>query len=197
MTHFKRIYEGGVVVTSLLLENLSEQISSDPDISVDDAIRKAAGKSGYKNLSSDAVIEIAKRLAEDHKKISEAKEADGESDKSSDTGKGMGTSEMKWIASLKPDELCMFVAEYDYEKAYHLYTEVDKDVVAQLAELKQKGRWNNILSSFESTMYGFGGHYKSDKSSTDSENEKVYNVNSEQSDGPDDQTLAAIRSMGF
>jgi hypothetical protein len=75
----------------------------------------------------------------------------------------LGANLEEWTQSLDPTGICLYLADYDPERAHHLYWWVDSDLLE--LTLKSKLGFAAVLHScnFEATMYGFGGKYSDDE----------------------------------
>jgi len=151
-------------ISFLFLEILGNLIEETKNISIEDAIKKAYETSWQRKLASKEVAAIALKLKQKDDEISKRTEE-------SETpllSKHMGTEELQWVSKLNPVELCLYVTDFDFEKAHHLYCKCDFNVVTEMLRLRQDYRWKKIVTGFEQSMYGFGGGY--DKTSKDNEN---------------------------
>lgn len=183
----------GVALSFLVLELLGDEIEDNPEVELGIAIKNSYQTATKQVLSQAQVAAIAARLQE---KANTLDKSTSEPDKEK---KGMGTNEMLWLSKLDPEKLCLFVGDFEWEKAYDLYCNQDHEVVTKLAELKQEERWTKIITQFETSMYGFGGSYKNDSSlgsSPDSE-EHAIPVDATSEEGLSANSLKAIRNMGF
>jgi len=176
-------------ISFLFLEILGSLISETPDISIEKAIEGAYDTAWKRKIPRDQIAEIAEQLkqkdSEITKKTEEAKDAP--------VPKHMGTEELQWVSKLNPVELCLYIANFDFEKAHYLYCKCHFNVVTDMLRLKQEYRWKQVVTGFEQSMYGFGGGY--DKSSSDNPNMPSLERNE---DGSISQSSVDILSkMGF
>jgi hypothetical protein len=76
----------------------------------------------------------------------------------------LGANLEEWTQSLDPTGICLYLADYDPERAHRLYWWVDSDLLE--LTLKSKLRFEAVKHSnaFEAAMYGFGGKYGDDDS---------------------------------
>jgi len=194
MSHFKNIAERKPIISFLFLEMLSDVLEENKEATVYEAISSAWGRSnGGASISDEDCLQIARRLSD--KRAADEASTEDTSPGRKQKGPGMGTTEMEWLAGLMPDKLCMYVANYSPDLSVKLYCEYDYEFVAELAAAKQNNRWHEVRSSFETSMYGFGGSYKGDRSAETSDG-KVIDVDSSDKD-IDGEALKAIKSMGF
>ena len=66
---------------------------------------------------------------------------------------------LQWVQGLTPETTCLYLADYDMDRARYLYCEVDCDEVRILADEKISRDWQVIKVGFESVLFGFGGGY--------------------------------------
>jgi hypothetical protein len=103
--------------------------------------------------------------------------------------KSLATSFITWAASLETDEVCLVASGFDYERAKHLYNEVDRDDVIQMAQQFLKFEMEKVKVGYESVVYGFGGSYEGDSGSS-SGGGKSYDLTKDSGRG-----LAALKEL--
>ena len=157
-------------VPYLLFEDIGEQSKElrpeDAEAHLEEIIRSSLTKClGMKNVADDDVVYVVSRL---EKLAIESAERQAEAEKQAPSSKkqSFATSFAKWIGELDPHNLCLAIAGYDYDKAYHLYTTVDRDDVTAMSEQWMEKEWEMIKVGYESVVYGFGGGYE-DKATMD------------------------------
>lgn len=120
--------------------------------------------------TTEDVEYVADRLV---KYYDEAKKASEEKSKEgglAGTGKKTFAGEaMKFLGNLKPDEQCLYLADFDIEKAHHLYTQVDRDDIKVISEQKVGFQWEMMRVQFEASLFGFGGGYGDGESDPNAE----------------------------
>lgn len=101
-------------------------------------------------------------------------------------GKSLGTNYSDWLNNLDTTGVCLYLSDYDIEKARHLYWHTDLQVVQEA--VKQKGQQDSLLAlvQMEACLYGSGGKYSDD----DGGGGNHYDLSS-------GEGLAALKSMGF
>ena len=77
--------------------------------------------------------------------------------------KSFGTSFAEWLSNLTATESCLYLANYDIEKALKYYWEEDYLLVQEAVKVKSAQDSQNTLVSLEACMYGFGGKYADDQ----------------------------------
>lgn len=77
--------------------------------------------------------------------------------------KTFGSGFNAWLDGMDPSGLCLYLADFDPEKAMHYYWRVSKQDVEYAAKAKVGHEWERVMVGFESVMYGFGGSYKDDQ----------------------------------
>lgn len=81
--------------------------------------------------------------------------------------KSFGTSFADWLANLSATESCLYLADYDIEKALKYYWEEDLLLVQEAIKVKSARESQNALIQLEACMYGFGNPYSDDSTKTD------------------------------
>jgi hypothetical protein len=76
--------------------------------------------------------------------------------------KSFGTSYADWLGKLTATESCLYLADFDIEKALKLYWEEDFTLVQKAFETKAAHASQLSLIQLEASMYGFGGKYADD-----------------------------------
>lgn len=99
--------------------------------------------------------------------------------------KTLGSAYSEWLGGLDSTEACLFLTDFDIERAIKVYWFEDVDVVQHAIKLKGEHNNQQILASFEAGMYAAGGKY-----SGDGEKGATYRVDS-------GEGAAALKSLGF
>jgi len=107
--------------------------------------------------------------------------------------KGLGSDYMKWLGKLPSDRLCYILAKFDPARAAELYLGTDYRVVQDMGEVYLEMQWNKIQSSFEASMYGFGGGYEGSKGGGDRE-VITYDLTTP---AGKKEAMASLRASGF
>lgn len=94
-------------------------------------------------------------------------------------GKTFGSSFADWLAELDPTQSCLYLADYDLQKALHYYWNEDYLLVQEAIKLKSGHESQLSLIRLESAMYGFGGGYKDDNGAGDPNTINVDDANPE------------------
>jgi len=81
--------------------------------------------------------------------------------------KSFGTSFSEWLGGLSATESCLYLSDYDIEKALKYYWEEDYLLVQEAIKVKSSCDSQRALIALESSMYGFGGKYSDDKQAED------------------------------
>ena len=85
-----------------------------------------------------------------------------EKPKSRKQSKSFGTSFAEWMGSLSATESCLYLSDYDIEKALKYYWEEDFLLVQEAVKFKSGHESQITLTRLEASMYGFGGKYADD-----------------------------------
>ena len=166
----------------LLLEDIGIAADGFGDDPTEDDVSAAIKHSlkrcfpGMKAGAAD-IAYVAERL----EKLAEEKVAKEEEKPSKK--QGFAVSFAAWAGKLKPCEMCLIAANYDYFLAKRLYAEVDREDVMEMSAQWMAREWENVKVNYEAVVYGFGGGYKEgsadsvvDVSTDDNTNGKVINA---------------------
>jgi hypothetical protein len=137
-------------ITLLFKECLGEVIEQQPELPLGLAIELAAEMA---SLPCTDIEALAQRLLEEAP-TPEPKKAVQQK------GNGFGASWTTWLHTLKTDQLCVWLADYDPQRAHTLYCESDMDLVKAMIELKTADIWQDMRTRFEACLLGFGGELK-------------------------------------
>jgi hypothetical protein len=77
-------------------------------------------------------------------------------------GKSLGSALSDWLTSLSTFQLCLFIADFDIERASNYYWKEDMLIVQAAAELKAESLSQQVLVGYEQYLYANGGHYSDD-----------------------------------
>jgi hypothetical protein len=100
-------------------------------------------------------VNRVERLAKARAETEDSKEPSG-------SKKTFGSTLEDWTQTLDPTGLCLYLADYDPERAHRLYWWVEADLLEMT--LKSKLRFESVKHSNarEAAIYGFGGSYEGD-----------------------------------
>jgi hypothetical protein len=104
------------------------------------------------------------------------------------TGKSLGTQYAAWLSDLNSERLCLYLADYDYERAYALYWYTDVEAVQEIATTRGHHDSQRALLNMEACLYGFGGKYEDDNGGGGPAIDHDIN---------DEEAAAVLRSFGF
>ena len=126
------------------------------------ALRLYSEKVVQKNLE-DLSIRFLRRV----ERLAKAKETNGEVQpgESSKPKRTLGATLQEWTQSLDPTGLCLYLADYDPERAHRLYWWVEAGLLELTLHSKLRFESTKQLNLFEASMYGFGGKYSDDEGS--------------------------------
>lgn len=74
----------------------------------------------------------------------------------------LGTQYAQWLSSLDSSQACLFLADYDIEKAKQWYWLAPTELVSTALKVKSEQLSQQVLANMEASMYGFGGKYSDD-----------------------------------
>ncbi|WP_422451837.1 hypothetical protein [Endozoicomonas sp. ALC066] len=151
-------------ITFEFVEAIQEALKDNPELSTLQALLFACDRTGR---TKDDLEAVAVRLAEEKKESEERQEV------TKSTKQGFGTSFLEWYSKLSPDLMCLMATGFDFEKARHLYCEVDKEVANEVLKAFSEHSWNEAHLRFEACLFGFGGGYGKGGSSTKGEENVV------------------------
>lgn len=137
-------------VTLLFKEVLAEIVAQQPDLMIGLAIQLAAERA---KLPCPDIEAMAKRLMEPPPAHEQTKSAGQKSN-------GYGAKYTAWLNGLTTDQLCLWLADYDIQRANTLYCETEMDVVKAMIELKTAHVWQDLRTRFEACLLGAGGELK-------------------------------------
>lgn len=120
-----------------------------------------------------------------HKRL-ETASAETSSKSSVHYGKSLGTQYSGWLDGLTAEQLCLYLADYDTERAYHIYWFTDLDWFQEAIKLRSQYDSHVALIQMEACLYGFGGKYEDDGG----RHVNNHDINT-------DETMAALRKCGF
>jgi hypothetical protein len=99
--------------------------------------------------------------------------------------KTFGTAYADWLGGLSATESCLYLADYDIEKALKYYWEEDYLLVQEAVRAKSSHEVQRSIVQLESCMYGAGNRYEND-----SPNDVVMDIS-------DPAAKAALAEFGF
>jgi hypothetical protein len=155
---YEATFERRFALPFLFFEHLAivvKEYKGDPDDAAMNDMLKESMKAclGMDKVSDKDMEYVAERLTE----LADRKKPPPEA---RPTKKSFATSYAEWVSGLTPDLLCLVLADNDFEKARHLFCEVDKDDVMSMSEAWISKSWEDIKIAYECCVYGFGGGYK-------------------------------------
>lgn len=137
-------------VTLLFKEILGEIVEQQPDLMIGLAVELAAERSG---LPCGDIETLVERLVQETPPPATTKPPGPKA-------KGFGAKYMSWLETLKSDQLCLWLADYDVGHANDLYCDTEIDLVKAMIELKTAHTWQDLRARFEACLMGFGGELK-------------------------------------
>ena len=138
---------------------------SDKDTTVGAVISSCLIKSGLtESPTSDQIEYSAMRM--EMMKDEEQKKEDEDKKPLSKTGKkAFAQDALEWLSSLVPENLCLYIANYNLDEASRLYCEVDREDVMHMGSQKVEQEWEMMRVKMEASLFGFGGGYEGSGSS--------------------------------
>lgn len=173
-------------ITSLFREVFSEIALSNPDTTLDVSIAAAAQATGMVEYDVEGIAERLLAMAEKAKEAKAKKKPSGPRKE----GSGFGASFNKWISGLDTDKLCLWLADYDFQRAEYLFRNVDIDDLPIMASMKTEQTWQGMRAQFEACVIGFGGKIEGQSDAT------VHEVDMTDTKSIDDM-VRQMKALGF
>lgn len=173
-------------ITSLFREVFSEIALSNPEATLDVSIVAAAQAIGMVEYDVEAIAERLLAMADKAKANSAKKKPSGPRKE----GSGFGSGFNKWVTGLDTDKLCLWLADYDFQKADYLFRSVDIDDLPMMATMKTEQTWQGMRAQFEACVIGFGGKLEGQSDAT------VYEVDMNDTKSIDDM-VSQMKALGF
>lgn len=153
---YKHRFSNRLPVTYLFLELFTKSIENSGSEDVVAVLEPVLVKLGHKPPFSETMItDILKEID------SLRKESDGKSKgKSGGSKRSFGSEFIKWFGRLDIEQTILLLVNFDFEKAYKLYSEVPASVVDRMIETKMGYEWTHAENNFEAVVYGMGGSFK-------------------------------------
>lgn len=181
-------------VTMLLMEQIaimmSEENRKEEDgetpATLEQVIKNALIVTGArKKPSKEDVLYAFSRLNAMNVKSQEVDPAH-QAAKNTSNKKGFSSDYLEWVGELNHEGMCLHIADYNYDEASHLYSEIDRDSVLKLAKQKADKDWHDKMVQFEACLFGFGGGYG------ESEGSNTFDMRADL-----ESAEASIKSLGF
>lgn len=119
------------------------------------------------SMVKKSLEDLSSRFLRRVERLAKAKQSNGEvpQGESSKPKRTLGATLQEWTQSLDPTGLCLYLADYDPERAHRLYWWVEADLLELTLHSKLRFESTKQLNLFEASMYGFGGKYSDDEGS--------------------------------
>lgn len=148
------------------LESMVRQKVDEQGSMTVEALAQCALRLYPESVVQNHIEDLALRFVHRVERLAQARQdTPAKEQESSDPKRTFGSNLEEWTHTLDPTGICLYLADYDPERAHRLYWWVEADLLE--LTLKSKLRFESVRHSntFEATMYGFGGKYGSDDSS--------------------------------
>ena len=155
---YKYGYKKRFPVTYLFLELFSKSVqNSDPENEdITDVLLPVLSALGEKPPYEE---EFLTEILQDMDEYRKSKE--GKSEPKSKSGKRQfGTEFINWFSKLDTEQILLLITDFDYEKAYKLYSETPVSLVDKMIETKLSYEWTKAEKDFEAVIFGMGGSVK-------------------------------------
>lgn len=185
---YKYGYKKRFPVTYLFLELFSKSVeNSDADNEdITDILLPVLTALGKKPPYSEEFLTHILQDMDEYRRSKEGKDT-------SPAPKGkrqFGTEFIKWFAKLETDQILILITDFDFDKAYKIYSEVPVMFVDKMIETKLSYEWTKAEKDFEAVVFGMGGSIKG--KSSDSGGFSVPKSEEELK-----QRNAALKQLGF
>lgn len=101
--------------------------------------------------------------------------------------KSLGTNYATWLSELNAEQVCLYLSDYNPERAEHYYWFADILTVQEAVKLKSQHDNQLALIQMEACLYGAGGKYQEDTGGDGGNN---YDMDSSES-------ASALQTLGF
>lgn len=122
------------------------------------AVKKAYALVYDQSAIDKALQGILQRVGERVQELIEPQEKK----KATKSGKSLGSTLTDWLSSLDTTQLCLFIADFDIDRASKYFWQEDMSIVQAAAELKAESLSQQVLVGYEQYLYANGGHYSDD-----------------------------------
>ena len=136
-------------IEKAILEQLKDEVTHEQ---FEEIVLSSYGLIHDLKLVSQLKIQIMERV---YARIEEL-QTPKEQSKAKPMKKSFGTSFAEWLANLSATESCLYLADYDIEKALKYYWEEDFLLVQEAIKAKSAQDSQKSLIALEASMYGFG-----------------------------------------
>lgn len=144
------------LITLLFKELLAEIVGQQPDLELGIALLLACKEAGMDPDQVDLEALAVRLQPKDDEKPKGPRRK----------GNGFGAKFTEWVEGLKSDQLCLWAADYDLEKARKLYCEVDIDDLRTIFDMKIGQTWQDYRTRYEACLLGFGGKLEGQSDAT-------------------------------
>lgn len=194
---FRRLAEQ-LPISQHFLIRYAEEVQAEPDLELGELVRTLYAEVYRELLEHDQLIEVCTRIEAHGQKIEE-RAAVKTQDKRKPTIKGgrqFSDYFNEFIEKLDTSQVCLWLADFDTERARFLYFREDYEVVAAMVELKLGLEREHNRVVFEGALFGFGGKYGGSGVGGRDEGEVRVHDMSQMSSGDAFATLAALGRRG-
>mgnify|MGYP001413970052 CR=1 FL=1 len=144
-------------VSYLFLELFAKKLeNSEPDTEVRDILEPVLSALGHDGPHTE---EFLMQVLEDLKEIQDVKSGDAPV-KQKGGKRTFGQEFIKWFASLDQAQALIVLTDYDFDKAYKLYSTVPALLVDKMIQTRIGYEWTQAEANFEAVIFGMGGSIK-------------------------------------
>lgn len=149
------------VVSFLFYEVMAEIYERAPDINMHSLIATTIVQTGQATVdqvtSNSSWVENA--LIKIDALKSQAEKGEEERQRKSNK-RTFGAKFSRYFEKLSPEKKCLLTADYDYERARHLYCDLDRAVASEIIKAKFDNLFEIQTLQFEGVVFGMGGSFK-------------------------------------
>lgn len=149
-------------IEKCLLEELSALGTFEQEQFIN-AVFNAYSKVYAHTFITDNLTQVVERVTA---RISKSSEPAPQGNATKKQAKTLGSSFADWLSGMDGSDACLFLADYDTEKALHFYWQEDLELVQEAIRIKSENCSQNILSNFEACFMGAGGKYTDSAANT-------------------------------
>ncbi len=154
-----------IPITFLLLEVIENMQDSLEGAEVFTALESAldwAGLTPEGGLTKEPALSLITRIEGISKSVENDKPAKSGGIEKALKGAGkraFGTEYLKWFTNLPIAEKCLYAADYDVNKARHLYCELDKELSEEIIKAVFDEKFSTLQAHYEAVVFGMGGTF--------------------------------------
>jgi hypothetical protein len=140
---------------------IAERIGQDGHISAQ-TIAECALRLWPEKVVQQHLEDLSARFIQRVERMAKSREEPDKGKGSENPKRNLGANLQEWTQSLDHTGLCLYLADYDPERAHRLYWRVEADLLELTLHAKLRFESTKHLNAHEAALYGFGGSYADD-----------------------------------